>query len=55
METKKQLVELIEAYATARASSNEILVKMSATTLQDFINRYNLVEPEIPEVKKEED
>lgn len=54
METKKQLVELIEAYATARASNNEILVKMSATTLQDFINRYELVMPEQPETKEED-
>lgn len=42
MELKEQLVGLIEAYAVARASNNEILVKMSATTLQDFVNRLEL-------------
>jgi hypothetical protein len=54
MEAKQQLIELIEAYATARATNNEILVKMSATTLQDFLNRYDLVVPELSEIKKED-
>lgn len=43
LETKEQLVHLIEAYAVAKATTNETLVRMSASSLQEFINRHDLV------------
>lgn len=43
MGIKEQLVILIEAYAVAKATNNEALVKMSASSLQDFINQHDLV------------
>ena len=50
---KQLLAELIDAYATAKMSGNETLVKLSLGPLQEFMNTHAIVavptETEVPE------
>lgn len=43
METKQTLANLIDAYADAKKSGNEILVKMAVGPLQEFLNAHDIV------------
>lgn len=43
METKQQLANLIDAYADAKRSANEILIKMAVEQLQGFLNGHDIV------------
>jgi hypothetical protein len=38
MELKQKLVELIEAYATAKSTGNATLITLVTQPLQDFLN-----------------
>jgi hypothetical protein len=37
------LAELIDAYASAKASGNETLQRMAVKPLQDFLNQHDIV------------
>lgn len=52
--TKRQLVDLINSYATARATGDGNLINMSAQLLQAAVETLEF-EPEPEEDKKEED
>ncbi len=43
METKQTLANLIDAYAEAKKSGNETLIKLAVTPLQDFISGHDFV------------
>jgi len=43
MESKQQLAELIDAYAAAKASGNETLMRIALSPLQQFIEQHDLV------------
>jgi len=43
METKQNLANLIDAYADAKKSGNEILMKMAVESLQDFLSGHDIV------------
>lgn len=43
---KQHLVELIEAYATARATSSQLLLQQSAGQLMAFLNAAKVTLPE---------
>lgn len=36
---KEQLIEFIEAYAAAKATSNSMLMKLSASSLKSFLDQ----------------
>lgn len=40
---KQQLADLIDAFASAKMTGNETLVRLSLTPLQQFINTYDFV------------
>ena len=42
-DAKQQLAELIEAYATAKGSANEMLIRMSIANLQSFLQSVDVV------------
>ncbi len=44
---KQTLVSYIEAYAAAKASGNEVLVRLSAAPLQEFLTTYEIVDPRL--------
>lgn len=47
---KEQLVELIDAYAAAKASNNNYLATHMSKTLGEFLNSIDVVAPvEVPE------
>ena len=49
--SKVKLVELIEAYASAKSTANESLVRMAASGLSSFLAGHDVVEaPPAPEV-----
>ena len=49
--SKVKLVELIEAYASAKSTANESLVRMAASGLSSFLAGHDVVEaPPPPEV-----
>jgi len=50
---KQVLADLIDAYATAKMSGNETLVKLSIGPLQEFLGAYALVP--IPPASEETD
>lgn len=43
MDTKQELANLIDAYADARRTGNEILMKLAVEQLQAFLAAYDLV------------
>lgn len=43
MEIKQALATLIDAYADAKASKNQILLQYATQELQNFIQNYDLV------------
>jgi hypothetical protein len=43
METKQNLANLIDAYADAKKSGNEMLIKMAVTSLQDFLATHDVI------------
>ena len=48
-ETKRQLLELIEAYAAAKSTNNAMLVQSAATALISFMEGVSIVaEPSAP-------
>ncbi len=58
--SKVKLVELIEAYASAKSTANESLVRMAAGGLSSFLAGHDVVEaadaplaPEAPETSEE--
>ena len=40
---KQLLADLIDAYATAKMTSNETLIKLSITHLQEFLSNHEVV------------
>lgn len=56
METKQQLAALIDAYADAKRTGNETLIKLATEQLQGFFAEYDVVpaaKPAIVENKEE--
>lgn len=43
METKQQLANLIDAYADAKKTGNETLVKMATEQLQGFFSTHDVI------------
>lgn len=43
MDTKQNLANLIDAYADAKRSGNETLIKLAATPLQEFFASHDIV------------
>ena len=43
METKQQLATLIDAYADAKRTNNEILIKMASEQLQGFFSAHDVI------------
>jgi hypothetical protein len=43
MDTKQTLANLIDAYAAAKQTNNETLVRMSVAELQAFLARHDVV------------
>lgn len=52
MELKQQLTELIEAYATAKATGNQLLIQSAAGGLLQFLEGVEVKTPE-PEAEPE--
>ncbi len=52
---KQLLADLIDAYAAAKMTSNETLIKLSITHLQEFLGAYSVVpNPVAPTAEEEE-
>ena len=51
---KVKLVELVEAYASAKTTANESLVRMAASGLSSFLAGHEVVEVEPVEAPTEE-
>ena len=45
-ELKQQLTELIDAFAVARATGHETLIKQSATALVEFLESVQVTRPQ---------
>lgn len=43
-ETKERLIELIEAYAIAKTTSNNVLMSLAATATKTFIDSIEIVQ-----------
>jgi hypothetical protein len=57
METKQQLATLIDAYADAKRTGNDALMKMATAQLQEFFSGHDVVPtsgPDISEPSSEE-
>lgn len=54
MDTKQELANLIDAYADARRTGNEILMKLAVEQLQIFLSAYDLVPIEPPAENSDE-
>lgn len=53
---KQQLANLIDAYADAKRSGNETLVKLASTPLQDFFTSYEIIPiPTAPQKAQDEE
>lgn len=52
MELKQQLANLIDAYADAKRSGNETLVKLATGQLQEFFSAHDIV-PVAPPIVEE--
>lgn len=57
MELKQALAQLIDAYADAKASKNQILLSYATQELQNFIQQVDLTQAPIaqPQIETEED
>jgi hypothetical protein len=53
METKQQLATLIDAYADAKRSGNETLIKMTTVQLQEFFSAHDVVPAAGPAIIEE--
>ena len=51
---KQALADLIDAYATAKMSGNETLIKLAIGPLQEFLGAFELVPAAQPESVSEE-
>ena len=54
MELKQQLANLIDAYADAKRSGNETLIKLATGPLQEFFSAHDIV-PVAPPIVEEPD
>jgi hypothetical protein len=54
-ESKQKLVELIEAYATAKATGNALLVQSAGATLVGYLETVEVLEPQQPEAEQTND
>ena len=52
MELKQQLANLIDAYADAKRSGNETLVKLATSPLQEFFSAHDIVPTAQPIVEE---
>ena len=52
MEIKQQLANLIEAFADAKRSGNETLIKLAVAPLQEFLATHDIV-PVAPTIQEE--
>ncbi|MBM4057146.1 MAG: hypothetical protein FJ275_02760 [Planctomycetes bacterium] len=43
MDTKQNLANLIDAYAAAKGTNNETLIRLSVAQLQDFLAHHDVV------------
>lgn len=43
MDTKQNLANLIDAYAAAKGTNNETLIRLSVAQLQDFLASHDVV------------
>jgi hypothetical protein len=50
METKQQLATLIDAYADAKRTNNEILIKMASEQLQGFFSAHDVIPTSAPAI-----
>jgi hypothetical protein len=50
MDTKQTLATLIDAYADAKRSGNETLMKMATSQLQEFFSAHDVVPTAAPAV-----
>jgi hypothetical protein len=50
METKQQLATLIDAYADAKRTNNEILIKMASEQLQEFFSAHDVIPISAPAI-----
>lgn len=58
MDLKQQLANLIDAYADAKRSGNETLIKLATSPLQEFFSNHDVVptsNPEVSETANEEE
>lgn len=53
MDPKQLLAGLVDAYATAKASGNEMLMKMAIGPLNEFITTYDFVLSPVPSASSE--
>ena len=51
---KRLLAELIDAYASAKVSGNEMLMKMAIQPLNEFITTYQFIASDFPSAPPEE-
>ena len=54
MELKQQLANLIDAYADAKRSGNETLIKLATGPLQEFFSAHDII-PSAPPIVEEPD
>jgi hypothetical protein len=50
METKQQLATLIDAYADAKRTNNDILIKMASEQLQGFFSAHDVIPTSAPSI-----
>ncbi len=50
METKQTLAALIDAYADAKKSGNETLMKLAVGPLQEFLSTHDIVPTSAPAI-----
>lgn len=56
MDTKQNLATLIEAYADAKKTGNETLMRLAATPLQEFLASHDIIPtPQPPQQAEETD
>ncbi len=54
LDAKQKLAEMIEAYATAKGSNNEMLIRMAIANLQSFLQSVDVVPVAAPEEETSE-
>jgi hypothetical protein len=53
MDTKQQLATLIDAYADAKRTGNETLIKLATAQLQEFFSAHDVVPAAGPAILEE--